>query len=469
MRVVIFLLFSFWCIQVVAQNKQFVEFLGWSGKRIELHTISNRTRQSSCTFVVSSDSVRAFVFTGPLKLMRQFSLPLTSDEKLLGGFMRDSSVYMFTQQAGKDELHCSALNVVTEKVKENVIPFDPGKEKKVTYISAGNHFLYVTANYKANELILYNFSSEQRGTALRYSFSEALWIDLTAAGLFNRTVKLEKIDQEGDIDLEALIKNNKLYVNNESVLLVMNNHIDSTHVISFDLKQQKVSSWVIDHNPGKPASKHVSYSDNSFLFRNKLFYVRATNDSLLIQIVDPYNGAIERSFSTESDQEISYKNTPILQEGGADGINDLRDLGKTRQLLRKMISGNAVITAQPYGNNQVEVVVGTYRKTTVTMPTTNTVTTGQPYPGSYGTTMRNQPGGFTRHTLTKSVHFKMLLYAGDFSHMAGEPGTSINERIERYTANLNVPPESENIFVTNGQYYYAYYDQEERKLVVLKF
>src|SRR5688572_22539755 len=129
MRVIIFFLFSFWSIQVVAQNKQFVAFMGWSGKRIELQTISNRTRQSSCTFVVGSDSIRAFVFTGPLKLMRQFSLPLASDEKLLGGFMRDSSVYMFTEQKGKDELHCSALNVVTEKVKENFIPFDPKKEK----------------------------------------------------------------------------------------------------------------------------------------------------------------------------------------------------------------------------------------------------------------------------------------------------------------------------------------------------
>jgi hypothetical protein len=468
MRVIIFFLFSFWSIQVVAQNKQFVAFMGWSGKRIELQTISNRTRQSNCTFVVGSDSIRAFVFTGPLKLMRQFSLPIKSDEKLLGGFMRDSSVYMFTEQKGKDELHCSALNVVTEKVKENFIPFDPKKEKTVTYISAGNHFLYVTASNKANELILYNFSSEQPGTALRYPFSDAQWNDLTTAGFLTRTVKLEKIDQEGDVDLDALVKNNKLYVNNESVLLVMNNHIDSTHVINFDLKQQKVSSWVIDHNPGKPAPKRISYSDNSFLFRNKLYYARATRDNLLVQIVDPYSGAIDRSFSTSSDDEISYKNTPVFQEGNSNGGKGLRDLAKTSQLLRKMIDGSAVISAKPHGNNEIEVVVGSHMNRTVNVPTPGPVTSVQPYPGSYGTMMTRQPGGFRRETWIKSTHFKMLLNA-DYSHLAGEPGTSINERIERYTANLKIEPESENIFVTNGQYYYAYYDKAERRLVILKF
>ena len=82
--------------------------------------------------------------------------------------------------------------------------------------------------------------------------------------------------------------------------------------------------------------------------------------------------------------------------------------------------------------------------------------------------MANQPGGFRRETWTKSTHFKMLLNA-DYSNLPGEPVSSINERIERYTANLRIPPGQENIFVTNGQYYYAYYDKAERRLVVLKF
>jgi hypothetical protein len=62
-----------------------------------------------------------------------------------------------------------------------------------------------------------------------------------------------------------------------------------------------------------------------------------------------------------------------------------------------------------------------------------------------------------------------MLLNTDYSHMTGEPAPSINEKIERYTANLHIPPELENIFVINGLYYYAYYDKEERRLVIIKF
>ena len=64
MRIAIFTLFFFFTIQVMAQSRHFVETIGWTDKRIELQTISNRTRQSSCTFVAGRDSIRAFVFTG---------------------------------------------------------------------------------------------------------------------------------------------------------------------------------------------------------------------------------------------------------------------------------------------------------------------------------------------------------------------------------------------------------------------
>ncbi|WP_205511474.1 hypothetical protein [Longitalea arenae] len=457
-----------------AQTKQFVENIGWYGKKLELHTILNRTRQSSCTFLLSSDSIRAFVFTGPLKLMRQFSLPRQSDTKLLGGFMRDSSVYMFTEQTGKDELHCWAMNVITEKVRENIIPFDPEKEKTVTHISAGNHFLYVTASNKRNELIIYDFFNEQAGTPLRYQFSDEQWKELTTPGFLSRTVRLTKIEQEGDLNLDNLVKRNKLYLGNESVLLVMNNHIDSTRIISYDLKQQKVSSWGIDHNPGKPVSKNVSYSDNSFLFRNKLYYVKATSDSLLMQIVDPYTGAINKSFSTAADQEITWKNTPILDQENTGAQTGIRNREKTKQLLRKMVKDSAVIMAKPYGDGQIEVVVGSYAKKWVMTQTpgnySNNGFTGRPAsmgPASIGPPTYTN-GSFHRETWVRSMHFKMLLNA-DYSLLPGEPVSSVYEKIERYTFNLQIPSELENIFVTNGVHYYAYYDKEDRRLVVLKF
>jgi hypothetical protein len=458
----------------MAQSKQFVEAIGWTDKQIEVQTILNRTKQSSCTFVVSRDSIRAFVFTGQqLKLMRQFSLPRKAHEKVLGGFMRDSSVYMFTKQVEKGVLHCIAMNVVTEQINETFIRLDVARGGTVAYISAGNHFVYITANYKTRELSLFNFTSEQPGTGLRYQLSEPFWRDL-ALRTWGRGIQVAVMDREREPDMEALVKNNKLYVKNDTVLLVMNNHIDSTYITCFDLKQPNAESWLIEHNGGKRAPKNVSYSDNSFLFRDKLYYVRATTDSLLVQVADLYTGEINKTFSTERREEITYKNTPFMLERIVDDKRkDPKDLSKTSSLLRNMVEGSAVIMAKPFGNDQVEVEVGSYEKNSTTTYISGPYGYNIPRPYGYPATMvpydaYNQRR-VIRNTWTNSVHFKMLLNGANFSHVAGEPGSSPNERIERYTNKMKIDPESESLFVNSGEHYYAYYDKAGYKLVVLKF
>jgi hypothetical protein len=457
----------------MAQSRQFAEFLGWNEKQVQLQTISNRTRQSSCTFVVSNDSIRAFLFTGQLKLMGQFSLPHRPGTRLLGGFMRDSSLYMFSEQPAQGELFCLSLNVVTEEIKEKVFRPDSRSEIKVTSISAGNHFIYITAGYRSKEMTIYDFENEEATTLLRCKFSNSLWRDLTE-GYMVRAVRLQKMDQDAEMDPDALVRKNKLYVNNGSVLLVMNHHIDSTHLVNFDLQQQKVKSWVIDHNPEREKFKAGDYSDNSFFFRDKLYYVRATGDKLMMQVVDAVSGVINKTYTTEKGDDIDYRNTPIVQEEISNNrIKDPKDLNRTSKLLSRMIDGSAVIAAKQHGNDQVEVVVGSYEKTVRTTFVGGYNGFNQLGQYSYPRTMMVPGRPSSRRvfydTWTQSSYFKTLLHADNYSHMPGEPVSSAYERIERYAATLKTEPGAENIFELNGQYYYIFYDKAERKLVVLKF
>ena len=473
MRIAFFILFFFCSTRDMAQSRQFAEFLGWNEKQVQLQTISNRTRQSSCTFVMSNDSIRAFLFTGQLKLMGQFSLPHRPGTRLLGGFMRDSSLYMFCERPTQGELFCFSLNVVTGEIKENLFRFDTRSETKVTSISAGNHFIYITAGYRSKEMTIYDFENEEPTTLLRCKFSNSLWRDLTEGYMF-RVVRLQKMDQDAEMNPDALIRKNKLYVNNGSVLLVMNNHIDSTHLVNFDLQQQKVKSWVIDHNPGKEKFKSGDYSDNSFFFRNKLYYVRATGDKLMMQVVDAVSGVINKTYITEKGDEIDYRNTPVIQEETSNNrIKDPKDLNRTSKLLRRMTAGSAVITAKQHGNDQVEVVVGSYEKTVRTSVVGGYNGFNQVGPYAYSRTMVTSGRSSMRRvfydTWTQSSYFKTLLNADNFTHMPGEPVSSAYERIERYAATLKTEPGAENIFELNGQYYYIYYDKAGRKLVVLKF
>jgi len=456
MRFLVFALVFHCSLVAIGQQKHFIEDIGWRGNKIELHTVCNKKKDQSCTFAVNSDSIRAFVFNRQVQLIRQFSMAHPSGEKVLGGFIRDSMVYLYTEKPGSDQLHNWVFDIASGKIKERVVAFDLKKETVVDHISAGDRFLYFTANYKTSAFNIYNFTSDQQWDTLRYTFAESGWNDLTSLHGGSRLVSVEKVDLEGGSSINTAAKGNKLYPRNDTLLLVMNNHCDSTHVYCFDLDNKKVNSWVIQHHTGIVAATNRphSYSDNSYLLKNKLYYVLATADSLYLQVVDLYTGAINRSFGAKSEDEISFKNTPIvLADEGQYSFGASREPVKTKQLLLKMVNGDAVITATLNNNNQVEVIVGSFLKI------------NQVVSGGYMTRM----DGFNSNGWVKSAHFKTLLNASTFEHVDGNIGNSINEKVGYYTTGIKIPPQAENLFMSGGRYYHAYYNKDDRRLVILQF
>jgi hypothetical protein len=254
------------------------------------------------------------------------------------------------------------------------------------------------------------------------------------------------------------VEKNKLYLQGDTLQLVMNDQLNATRITSFDLLNKSISNRAIQHQA------HAS-ADNSFLFENKLYYVGASADSLYIQIVDVNSGAVKRSFVAFAEDTITFKNTPIMQEGGFYAYGGTREIGKTKQLLRKMDNGDPVIGATINSNNQLELVVGSFMKMRMAMATGGVAFR----PTSSSSVVMMPPGMFYSNWWDKSVRFKILLDARTLEHIGGVPGNSINERIDYYTGGRKIPPLGINLFKTNGRYYAAYYENDSRKLSILKF
>jgi hypothetical protein len=446
----------------IAQENTLQVPIGWRGS-IELHTICDKSKESSCTFVVRNDSIRAIVLNNQAEVVQQFGLPHFPDETVLGGFIRNDSVFLFIENAN-EELHNWVLDIASGKATENILAFGSGKGKVLDRISCGDRFLYFMVDKKSSQFIIYNFTAQDDYSKLQYTFGEGVWKDLTS-GLFNRSINVEKIDLEGECSLDAAIQPNKLYVNRDTLFLVINKHKDSTNIFTFDLANKKVDSRLIIHRTPLFGELPVPSSENSFLLQNKLYYVRATFDSLNIQIVDIYTGNIIKSFSAGKDDDIAFKNTPITQDGSQMYALETRELEKTKQLLRKMVNGDAVIIATPNSKKQVEIAVASYTKISG-----GGGGGGMFIPGAGGGSVFIPTGGFSRSSSwVKSAHFKMLVNAGSCEHIEGQTGRSINEQIEYYSKELKIPPQAENLFQLNGHYYYAYYDKKERRVVMLGF
>ncbi len=89
-----------------------------------------------------------------------------------------------------------------------------------------------------------------------------------------------------------------------------------TSVYSFDMIGKKVDLRKITHNNAASMDKYTfDYTDNSMLFEDKLYFVSAESGKLNIQIRDFHSGSLLHEYNTARNDEIDYKNTPIIQQG----------------------------------------------------------------------------------------------------------------------------------------------------------
>lgn len=242
-----------------------------------------------------------------------------------------------------------------------------------------------------------------------------VWTDVTkSGGLFSKPeINIEKADMEGECDIDVAQNHNKIYVRNDTLYLLMNNQKAITTVYTFDLINNKMGYRFILHEHDDESILPSVY--NSFLLHNKLYYASANTNALFLQIVDFYSGDILKEFKASSKEDITFKNTPITQE---DALNSNRELGKTKQLLRKMAAGRIVITATPDdgNNNNVQLLVGSYKEMSSGGGGGGMWMGGGGYAGA--PSMVFMPtGGFGRSSWIKSSRFKMLINSETNEHI----------------------------------------------------
>jgi hypothetical protein len=461
---IIFLSFFLCLSHLILQAQQkTVQYIGWKSSYIELHTLSNNKR--TCTFILGKDSVKAFLVNNKAVAAELFTIPRAFEEKFLGGFIKGGNIYLFMDNALKPGLHSWCYNIDSKVIIENVVPFELKNEKIINRISSNNHFFYFTLNKKTSEFIIYKFNNERYYDTTRYPFDPEVWDDLKSIKrelvFGKRKISIERADMEGECDIKIAQNSKKLYVHNDTLFLLLNNVKNVTTVYAFDLINNKMDHRIILHKNDDSLSDPFVY--NSFLLRNNLYYASASNNNLFLQIVDFYTGNILKEFKANRNEEISFKNSSITQQGDAIGTGNVRELGKTKQLLRKLTNGSLVITATPNDlKNEVELLVGSYKEVT------NYGGGGGMWMAGGGTAapIFMPTGGFSRSSWSKSASFKVLINAENYEHINGMISPSINDRVNDFTKGIKIPPEGENLFVIDGKYYYAYYDKNKRDFTV---
>ena len=447
-----------------AQEKIFEEPIGWEGKNIELHTISDHDKQEECLFLCKEDSIRAFVLDSRQAVIRQFYFRRLKEERFLGGFIKGGKVYVFLQhRSGSQDLHVWVLSIDEGVGRDHTVPFAMRHERAVEQISCGDHFLYFAVNKRQSAFSIYDFFENDRCDTLTYTFEDKIWQQLTTFnGGWSTDMDVVKVDADEQMNPDLAHIPNKLYWMRDSLFLLMNGYEKGvTAIFSFDLRSKKVTFRKIYHNAVlRMDPPPLGYADNSMLFGDKLYFVSAQDDQLDVQVRDFYRGWLLKEFTAAKGGEIPFTNTPIIQEGSYFHAGP-RELTRTRQLIRKMVNGEAVLTVVREDSGRIGLTIGAWKK-----EETGSIVAGIGAP-SLGVFVST--GMFFRSGWVKSSRFKMLVDTATLEHVPGEITADLGDRIEQYTKGVSIPPEGECLFRNGGRFVYACYNRDEKKVVIMGF
>lgn len=279
------------------------------------------------------------------------------------------------------------------------------------------------------------------------------------------------IDDNTMFDPALLIKEIKLYFTETKIIATCNQQFAFTQLAEIDTASglAEVKKFNFEEKfsykdiPDPPISN--AFFRNGFLFTGAAYL-----KSLLINVIDPKTGNILKKYEAGKDDTISFKNTPIYQEGGSNALSATKKIELTpRQFIRKINESELFISVRDGEPEETELMIGSYKEITYSGSPGMFMPVGS-LPGAVASAVSfyvTFTPGFSS-SWTKTTYMKSLLQKNNFEHISRPLAASIQEKRESYEKELSRDKISKE-FRTYEREYLFIYDNLTKKLSVIEF
>jgi hypothetical protein len=460
---------------------------GLTGKR-ESHPVINEANGELALFMFDNKTIRLHIFDSKLNIVDTIvGLKPNNYSNLLGSNQNESVINLFCTKSDDVILtgssHVKFMVVSFDRKKRGVgyaeIVVDVVKERFIGAVDHLNKFYFFTVLKGSSKLKLYLFAEDKNYTTHLFDFNDKKFSDDPKETLFKLLDKpMLPVDNETPNPIDIASEKNKLYAFSDKIVFTFDNQLSETEMITIDANSLQYKFASYPKGKVQCASAVPSAKSNSYLYRDNLYQVVACNDGMLMSIIDMRNGEVINEYKVGREQEIDFKNSAIIQEGGASyyAQGNERELSKTKQFLRKITSSSAGISA--YKTRQgMQVLVGGHKEMTgggggfgmaPSMGTGGAIQT--PYgPVNTGWGYNPTYHGYNSYTATKSVYFKGLFDEKSFEHLEGQITENAFDRIKKFIDPIDELIVAETIFRKDGAFILGYYDKKKDTYVMRKF
>ncbi len=400
-------------------------------------------------------------------------LPLEFQKMKISGYSlaADNTVNLYFSNHKKTMFFLKSIRPDgTTKQKE----FD-FKIKKEVFVQAINHqnkFYILTAPKSSQSLKIYEFVGDTY-EEINYNLSrEAFYNEKNKKedlfGLFsNETIEI--LEDEVPSSIEITSKPFKLYPKGNELILTLDHRDSATRIIRLNLLNK---SAVVTHIPISTLPfKNLDYlSSNSFIYKDRIYQLIASRELMVFTVKDIATKNILKEYSAQKDdEEITFKNSPIFQEGGMYDTG-IRELAKTKQFLRKITASDVGIVAYEK-EGLLHLNMGGFKKiqsggAPMMMPGFG----GMPVAGLGAVTMSINPlfYAYSSYNNTRSVFIKCLFDANTIEHLPGPVSDNVFDKIYYYAKYIE-KKHLETIFRKDSFFVYGYYDKKRKYYRLFRF
>lgn len=447
--------------------------------------IINKEKNEVALFLLDRKAIKCFLLNKDYQLIDSITtdLPDMKFGTLLGYNANSGSYHLFFTNDTKDQFYAKTIDIDGNKSSGTLLSTTLKDERFLESISYNNKFYLLTVQKKSSILRIYVFEGDENTRIEKidfpdYKFSNSGYTKLYDVLYATNTIPSQKIDCRNPNPLELTSQENKVYYYNDKIYITLDNNIDNTKLITISLDDFKYDVKLFTQGTIKCQDSY-GIKSNSFLFQDILFQIKGCKDELYISLYNLSTDSLIKDFRVKQDEEIMFKNTPLMQEGGKTIFMDgsERELDKTKQALRKISASNIGISVYPSDEN-LEVTIGGYKATqrtgaggnmTMVSPgaTFNTPngTIRTPATYFYNPTMY----GFVKYVSTRSVYFKTLLDKANFSQIPGSMQKNAFDRIQEYKVINDHDITTETLFKADNYYVFGYYNQWIKKYYLIRF
>jgi hypothetical protein len=436
----------------------------------DTYSFVNKERNRVCILAIGKTTIKGYILNQDYVLLKEFEeAKPDSREVLVGGYFKEDKIhYLLARDEDDDNMKHFTYDPVTGTSTKVFVNLEIKKSMFLGGLSLGDQFLFVSVKKKEDKIMVYRFGKNDSHEVLTFDYpaslmkQQSLHAALSNDYGFSRMSELSYINDWESPSIERIKNYCKMYYRNDSLIITHDKSATKTRVLELDLQTQKIAGREIKRvfDECSDVMGPTFVKQNTFLLDNYLYSVVCCSDALQLNVYNFYSGEIVKQYTTDKKEEISFKSTDILQEGSAYFSKGERKLEKTRQLLRKMTNGRAIIMAKNANGGTVELTIGSFQEV---RSGGGGMWIGGATPGSVPIYVPT--GGFSREW-TKSARFKTLLDKDSFEKTGGEVEKPLEERIEDFTKDIKIPGGCEGVYPVDNKLAYYYIDRNANKLVV---